>query len=174
MAEQHCHTDSVLFPCCVTIGVQAGEEEPIDLCNSDDDDKPAQQSAGAQEHCQRSQAAAHPSEARRKKQQPAPRLGPEHAAEAVQRSEAKRLKAGALPKPAQRTETRQLGITDSRHPQLSGNNALLKELAEGTNRVRAPSVIDRTSVSQSLNEGRCNCCLAAAYVPTNYAAAELA
>ncbi|CAK0787452.1 hypothetical protein CVIRNUC_010672 [Coccomyxa viridis] len=115
---------------------QAGEEKPIDLCDSSDDDAPAQQPAGAQEHRQRFQAAAHPPEARRVKQQPAPGPGPEHTAEAVQRPEAKRLKAGAIQKPAQRTETQQLGIRDPRPPKLSGNNALLKELAEGTNRAK--------------------------------------
>lgn len=175
MAKEQCHTCLLPFQSCVTVGVQAGEEKPIDLCDSDDDDAPAQQPAGAQGHRQRSQAAAHPPEARRVKQQPAPGPGPgpEDTAEAVQRPEAKRLKAGAIQKPAQGTETQHLGIRDPRPPKLSGNNALLKELAEGTDRVRKSSDISCFSVSQSLNGGPCDCCLAAADMPADHAA-ELA
>ena len=143
----------------MTIGVQAGEEELIDLCGSDDDDAPAQQPAGVQEHRQRSQAAVHPSGVRHVKQQPAarrvpqrgagkpaasstcqqqpaPRSRPEHPAEAAQTPEAKRPKAVAQLKPAQCAEMRQLGIIHSQPPKLSGNNALLKELAHRSNRVR--------------------------------------
>ena len=91
----------------------------------------------------------------------------------MQRPEAKRLKAGAIQKPAQGTETQHLGIRDPRPPKLSGNNALLKELAEGTNRVRKSSDISCFSVSQSSNGGPCDCCLAAADMPADHAA-ELA
>ena len=164
LAKEQCHTCLLPIPSCMTVGVQAGEEEPIDLCDSDDD-APAQQPTGVQEHCQHSQAAAHSPEARRLKQQPAPRPGPKHIAEAVRILEAKRLKAGAMPKPAQRAETRQLGITDSRPPKLSGNNALLKELAQGTNRVRQLPDNSHMSVSQTSNGGPCDCCLAAEYMP---------
>lgn len=89
-------------------------EEPIDLCDSDDEDMP---------------------------QQPARpnRPASQNAQSAVAAAEAKRRRAEA-PNQAQRPEQRQLGIRDPTPRQLSSSNALLKSLAQGSNRVPRLSI----------------------------------
>ncbi len=131
-------------------------DEPIDLCDSDDDALP-QQPADSHVPSHKGQAAAKDAEAKRQKGEAAtqpyslappaseasnrkvPDMAKYSSSAAAQGLKASRRKAAVPAEQAQRTETRQLGIRDPLPPQLTGSNALLKSLAQGANRVSQPS-----------------------------------
>ena len=109
-------------------------EEPINLCESDDDALPQQPVH------QRAPEFVVQMDARKlgaKKRKAEPGQQSHHSAAAG--SEARRKDAALPAKQAQRAESRQLGIRDPLPPQLSSSNALLKSLAQGANRVSHPS-----------------------------------
>ncbi len=109
-------------------------EEPINLCESDDDALP-QQPVHRRAPEGVAQIDARELGAKKRKAEPAQQC--HHSAAAG--SEARRKDAALPAKHAQRAEPRQLGIMDPSPPQLSDNNTLLKSLAQGANRVSHPS-----------------------------------